>query len=219
MRYVLLVLAVLLTACKTVEVPIPAAYPLAYEKAVAVDVFQGEQGKQLSWRVSATLKEKLPNLVMYEAKYLPRGGLVMQGQVLSWHMGDGNIEWGDYDEESHRQHGTASRRASMHVRILLMRENTGEVVWSDAFEDEVNEREYFDFSSPEAVNDDDAVEDLLEKKVREALVHLRLQRRLALRAEAKIPSKLKIRNLLLNKVSKRITRSFYDRVETHLEFK
>ncbi|MDQ6955920.1 MAG: hypothetical protein Q9M21_01865, partial [Mariprofundaceae bacterium] len=150
---------------------------------------------------------------------LPNNGLIMQGQVLSWIMGAGKVEWGSYDEERHRQYGDATRRASMHVRVLLVRKNTGEVVWSDSFEEEVYEREDLDFTSPEAINDEDAVEDLLDKKVREALVYMRLQRQLERKAEHQIPSETQVRNKLLNQVTKKITSAFYDRIETHLEFK
>jgi hypothetical protein len=209
----------MLVGCKTVEVSIPAAYPLASEKALSIQNFQGEQGKELAWHVSAKLKVKLPNLPMYQEDYLPKQGLIMQGQVLSWHIDEGQVEWGSYDEERHRQYGSATRSGSIHARVLLLRKSTGEIVWADTVEEEVYEQEDFDFESPDAIDDADAVEDLLEKKVSEALVHLRLQRHLERKAKAKIPSKFKIKNQLLRKATEKIIQPLYDRVETHYEFK
>lgn len=217
--FLYLILLGALVACKSVQVLVPAAYPLAGERALVMGHFSGAHGDDLSWRIVSRLKANIPGLPVYSAGQGAEGGVIMQGEVQQLGIGDPVVTWGHFDEHNLRQHGTVSRSGRARLRVMLVRPASGEVVWADSFTSRQSESRHFSLASPEDMRKNGVARSVRRHEEKDALEDMLVSTALEQLARNEAPSRDDIRQRLLDDLAMQVSHKLYDRVETRLEFR
>ncbi|MDX8376456.1 MAG: hypothetical protein R8L53_00335 [Mariprofundales bacterium] len=221
-----IILLTLLTSCKMVDVPIPAAYPLYQESAVLIEPITGSYGNSISHQVMSKIKPHLPNTKLYTSmpNYLVGGStikklVVLRGNVDVLEISSGKYDWGSFDEARKKQNGTATRNGNIQVSVSLARYNSGEILWAESFNETYEVRDDFSLHSDASIHESDSLQDAIEGKFKDAFEDVMRENRLENEAEKHIPDIGQVRNKLLNNISIEISQSFYNRIQKRLEFR
>ncbi len=219
-QYVVTVLLLLiLPACKTVDVFIPAAYPLAKEQAVVVHTLAGSNGAGLSQQVLAILQQKMPQMVFYfdDAPATVKA-VHLAGSVDSLTISKPQLNWGSYNKKSSVQYGHVLRTGSIRVSLRLLGDDH-RVLWSNVFTKEVRKNKSFSMVMHEPYESLDGISDVVSGDVKSGIHDILTVNKAKEKAYSYTPKASQIRNKLLANISKQMANVFYDRSEQRLEFR
>ncbi|MDQ6952953.1 MAG: hypothetical protein Q9M15_05430 [Mariprofundaceae bacterium] len=216
----MVVMMLWMTSCKTVDVLVPATYPLLHSEELVVHDFKGPEGSSMSHYVLADLQRHLPQLVFYTTTMdgLHGSAVHLTGQVDVFHIGKVNIAWGKFNQEKHEQFGEVERHIDIQVLVQLKNQNQ-QVLWTHIFSKQEEQSEHFSFYSEKAYQSLDGESDLWKGKILSGISDLVKQDNMEDQAQSYFPSISRVRQKMLFEMSQTIAQSFYDRIEKHLEFR
>jgi len=219
-KLLMLVMMLWMTSCKIVDVLVPAKYPLVHSEEIVVHDFKGSEGSSMSHYILADLQQHLPQLVFYTTTVNVLHGSVMHltGSVDVFHIGKASIAWGKFNPEKHEQLGIIERHIDIQVMVQLKNKNQ-QVLWSHVFSKQEKQSASFSFYSEEAYQSLDGESDLWKGKILSGISDLVKQDNMEDQAQSYLPSISRVRQKMLSEMSQKISQSFYDRMESHLEFK
>jgi len=203
-----------------VQVLIPAAYPLTQEKAIVIHDFSGKHGTEISHRVLTNLQQHLPSLVIYQQTPTtePEHIVHLYGQIEQYFVGKPEMQWDDYDEESHIQTGSVYRDLGLKFSVRL--ENTQhQVLWSKSMTHTLHVQRTFSIYSDEAYQELDAGSHLIQGQLLDSIADTMTENNMEQDASEVLPPLSESWNNLINDVSIIIAQQFYDRYEQHLQWR
>ncbi|MDQ6974359.1 MAG: hypothetical protein Q9M10_05700 [Mariprofundaceae bacterium] len=209
-----------MASCKTVNVLVPAKYTLFDHQEVVVHDFKGSEGATISHYILADLQQHLPQLIFYTATTdgLHGSAVHLTGQLDTFNLGKKIISWGEFNEESHQQSGSVKRDIDIQVSIQVKNQQQ-QVLWSHIFSKHEEQSEYFSLYSDEAYQSLDGASDIWKGKILRGISDFVTQNDMEEEALSSLPSDASVRQKMITDISQTIAQSFYDHMESHLEFK
>jgi len=212
-------LLLMLAACRTVDVFIPAMYPLVKERAVVMHTLSGKNGAGLSQQVLAILQQQMPQTVFYFDDVPATVKAVhLEGSVDTLVVTKPQLNWGSYNKKTSVQYGHILRTGNIRVSLRLLGDDH-RVLWSNVFTNEVRKNKRFSMVMHEPYESLDGVADMVSGDLKSGIHDILTASKAKEKAYTYSPNGAQIRNKLLKNISSRIAEVFYDRTEQRLEFR